>query len=518
MLKKKANLYFFGLALLVIGLPVSEFLMSISIMILALAWLIDGPKSRQFNMFYRNKLAWSSVILFVVPLVSLLWTQNMGAGLHDLRIKLPLLLVPFLVAPFSINKKQYYILLGLLVGSTFVGSIILYVNYLIHLKGNISNIREASIFISHIRFSLIIDICIFILLYAAIQFRNVYSILCLAMSFWLIYFVFFLGSGNGFIGLVVIIVFGLIILMLKKSNRKVGIAAIGLLSAFILYTIALSITSYASHFIAKEDPYNNVKPKNKKGAGYYSKPRDFQLENGFYIYRNISNSELEREWKKVSQDKYYELDAKGQTINGTIVRYLTSKALPKDSVGIHQLTENDIRNIELGYYHFEQASWNNLKLRIDQFFYQMMAFQYKGDPGNKPFLQRLFYWKGALSLISENFWFGVGAGDLQDEFNAFFASELQSLNSDYWHHTHNQYLTYFVVAGVFAFFIFIGAVIYPFVLFIKRDWILAMAQLVLLISFISEDTLETQPGVTMYVVFIGLGIAYFNSKKNGVST
>ena len=158
----------------------------------------------------------------------------------------------------------------------------------------------------------------------------------------------------------------------------------------------------------------------------------------------------------------------------------------------------------------------HLQLRIDQFFYQLMAFQYKGDPGNKPFMQRLFYWKAAVSIISEHPLIGVGAGDLQHAFDAYFKNELSELTSEYWYHTHNQYLTYFVIAGIFAFLLFIISVLYPFILFLKQDLILALAQLVLLMSFITEDTLETQPGVTMYVLFIALGIALFNSEKKDV--
>ena len=73
---RKADLYFYGLALMAIGLPVSEFLMSLSMFLLAIAWLLNGPKKIQLSAFKKNKLAWSGVILFLIPFVSLLWTSD----------------------------------------------------------------------------------------------------------------------------------------------------------------------------------------------------------------------------------------------------------------------------------------------------------------------------------------------------------------------------------------------------------------------------------------------------------
>ena len=513
MLRKKANLYYSGLVLMAIGLPVSEFLMSISVMILALAWLINGPKKLQWQSVISNKLVWSGIVLFIIPLISMLWTSDYEYSLHDLRIKLPLLLVPFFVASYSISEKQFHILLALLIGSTFVGSVIVFSNYHLNLQDSLENLRDVSIFISHIRFSLIIDICIFILFYAAFQWKNLYSIIAIAMAAWFVYFIFFLGSGNGFIGLLSIIVFGLVYLLINYPNTKIKYGVIVLFLLYCSYILYLSISSYTSHFVVKDDPYNKVLIEDDNR--YYSLTKDFQLENGFYIWRNIANSQLSREWKSLSGDQFHELDVKGQPIQGTIIRYLTSKGLSKDSLGIHQLTKQDMLNIQNGQANYKQEDWNNLQFRIDQFFYQLMAFYYKRDPDNKPILQRIFYWKGAVSIIKENPVLGVG-GDIQNEFNAYFKNETSELGDKYWLHSHNQYLTYFVVAGIFGFIGFMWAVFYPFRIYLKENIILTLAQTVMLISFITEDTLETQPGVTMYVLFLALGITLLNNKKDSL--
>ncbi len=512
MLIKKADLYFAGLSLMAIGLPVSEFLMSLSYMIIALAWLIDGPKKKQWNDFKSNKLAWAGVSLFLIPFVTLLWTSDYDYALHDLRIKLPLLLVPFLISSYSISQKQFYILLGLLIGSTFVGSVILYINYYLNLDGKLVNLRDVSIFISHIRFSLIIDICIFILFYAAIRWKNIYSLIATGMAMWFVYFIFFLGSGNGFVGLLTVLVFSIILLLKKSPYRKLSYGVLALFIGFTSYIIYLGQAAYRSHYVVKKEHYNDFKPIKAEEITFYSLPNNNQLENGYYIWRNVSNPEIIKEWRAIGDSSYYEMDKKGQPILGTLIRYLTSKALSKDSVGIHQLNESDIINIQNGDYHYKQHQWNNLQFRIDQFFYQIMAFNIQEDPGNKPFVQRYYYWKGAFSIIKQYPLFGVGAGDIQHSLTTYFKNEASELGSEYRHHTHNQYLSYFIISGVFGFLLFLWAVFYPLKLS-KQNEILMFAQLILLISFISEDTLETQPGVTLYVLFLALAIALYKGNS-----
>jgi len=512
MLIKKADLYFLGLGVMAIGLPVSEFLMSLSYMIIALAWLIDGTKKRQWNDFKNNKLAWSGVLLFLIPLIAFFWSSNLDYALSDLRIKLPLLLIPFLISSYTLSTKKFHILLGLLIGSTFVGSVILFINYHLKLEGNLVNLRDVSIFISHIRFSLIIDICIFILFYAAIKWKNIYSLVAIGMSIWFIYFLFFLGSGNGFIGLLTVLLFSIVLLLVRSPYRKLSYVVLALFIVFSSYILFLGKASYQSHFVVKNEVYNTDSAI-VLGATRFSLLEDKQLENGYYIWRNVSNKELIREWGKLSEPAYYEYDTKGQPILGTLVRYLTSKALTKDSLGIHQLNAKDIENIQQGNYHFEQYRWNNLQFRIDQLFYQLMAYYYQDDPGNKPFLQRYYYWKGGVSIIKEHPFFGVGTGDIQDSLNDYFKNEVSEMGSEFRHHTHNQYLSYFITSGVFGFLLFLWAVFYPLKLNRKHSKILLLAHIVLLISFITEDTLETQPGVTLYVLFIALAIALYNGNK-----
>ena len=57
---------------------------------------------------------------------------------------------------------------------------------------------------------------------------------------------------------------------------------------------------------------------------------------------------MRNEWNKISNLDYDGRDKMGNKIKYTIIRYLTSKGLRKDSAGIAKLTTEDIHLIEEG--------------------------------------------------------------------------------------------------------------------------------------------------------------------------
>ncbi len=132
--KYKHYLYFISMAFMAIGLPVSKFLLSLSIFGLASAWLLSGPKKTQWKTFYQNKLVWITISIFLIEVIGLATTSNYDYAFSQLRIKLPLLLVPFFIASVKFSDEEYSSLLALFVGSTFVGSIICFFNYQLNLK------------------------------------------------------------------------------------------------------------------------------------------------------------------------------------------------------------------------------------------------------------------------------------------------------------------------------------------------------------------------------------------------
>ena len=92
------QIYLFGLALMVIGLPLSNFLMSISQMILGANWLIEGNYKNKLQRFWNNKPSVVVCSIFLLHVLGMAYTSDFTYGLNDLRIKSPLFILPFIIA------------------------------------------------------------------------------------------------------------------------------------------------------------------------------------------------------------------------------------------------------------------------------------------------------------------------------------------------------------------------------------------------------------------------------------
>ncbi len=109
--------------------------------------------------------------------------------------------------------------------------------------------------------------------------------------------------------------------------------------------------------------------------------------------------------------------------------------------------------------------------------------------------------------------FGVGTGDIQDSFNKMYIDTQSKLNPEWRLRCHNQYLAIAVAFGFFGLLIFIFYLVYPAITLRKKlHYLYWPFFLIVLLSFITEDTLETQSGVTFFVFFNTLFLWLASSK------
>ncbi|MFN6083634.1 MAG: O-antigen ligase family protein, partial [Fluviicola sp.] len=107
--------------------------------------------------------------------------------------------------------------------------------------------------------------------------------------------------------------------------------------------------------------------------------------------------------------------------------------------------------------------------------------------------------------------FGVGSADVQDAFKAKYANYSFGLSKDFWNRAHNQYLTVLISSGIIGFILFLliwFAIIRTS--FKSKHYLFALLTVIVLSSFLSEDTLESQTGVTIAAFLIG---AFINFSK-----
>lgn len=512
------NIYLTGLVLLGICLPVSLFGMSVSIFILSGNWILEGDFIRKFKIVREKK---SIIAFFAILLIHLLWlvnTTDFNYGFRDIQVKLPLLALPLIVGTSRpVTSNQLKIILQFFIVSVFVATLIS-TAVLAGAGPEITDIREISLFISHIRFSLMINVAIFSLGYFLYGKEIKHSILetilyCIVMA-WLITFLFLLQSLTG-IGIFLIISFvSAIVMVMKLSNFMLRYFIILLLVTLPLLLMATISRAVMKFYDIEEFNPGTIEKATANGNPYFHDFNNRQVENGNYIWLFVCEKELENEWNRRSEWNYTGMDKKEQYIKYTLIRYLTSKGYRKDSLGICRLTSEDISLIEDGTANFRFRKQSGLDILLYKLIWQIDVYKKGGNPSGHSVTQRLEYLKTAVEIIKQNFWFGVGTGDVLMAFDNQYEKSNSMLSREWRFRAHNQFVTFLLTFGIFGFLFSMVALFYP--VFAERkqnDYLFMMFFLIALLSMLNEDTLETHAGITFFSYFYALFLFTGNKSR-----
>ncbi|MFH0896397.1 MAG: O-antigen ligase family protein [Bacteroidota bacterium] len=88
-------------------------------------FLLEGHFKEKWNLWKKNKFLWLIITFYILHLFGMLNTSNTESGFFDLQIKLPLLLLPFILsAPNEFVKKKsnfvvYAFIIGNLIASVY---------------------------------------------------------------------------------------------------------------------------------------------------------------------------------------------------------------------------------------------------------------------------------------------------------------------------------------------------------------------------------------------------------------
>ena len=148
--------YLLGLLMVAVGLTLSPFLMGMSQFWLVIVWVVDGICTKSFKekltRFWHNKAAVLLVAFYLMHVVGLLWTSDFQYAMKDLRVKLPILVMPLVVSGMEpLDRKRFNFVMLVYVLSVFVATLF---SFSIYVRHDYTDIREISRFISHIRFCL----------------------------------------------------------------------------------------------------------------------------------------------------------------------------------------------------------------------------------------------------------------------------------------------------------------------------------------------------------------------------
>jgi O-antigen ligase len=116
---------------------------------------------------------------------------------------------------------------------------------------------------------------------------------------------------------------------------------------------------------------------------------------------------------------------------------------------------------------------------------------------------RLMSQEMGWNVLKNNFWFGVGVGDVKDKVKKQYDDLHPEIEYSQQFEPHNQFLFTAVGVGIVGTTFLIFALMLIFFQHKNyRKWIVSCVFIILLSSFISETTLEIQIGTTLFLFLI----------------
>ena len=404
--KAHNTVVFFLLFVLIASIFFSKFILSASMIFLfALSifhigkrpgyFYINPRLTEIFRRWYNHKAYFWMTWIFLVPVITGLWSENIQEWVWRCRTHVPFIILPFVFLSLpKLDRKMYHQLMSLMTiiaFSTAVWVLLQYFNNSEHILDRIKVGKAMPTPINHIRYSLLIAYAVFTSLYLYLnRFHWRYkweSYIWIGIAISLFIFMHFLGVRSGIFSF-----YG---------------------TAFILILIRLIRSRFS--------------------------------------YRNM------------------------MLVFGLMI-------IPVMAV---QLVPS-LRH-KLSY-----MRWD-----IGQYF--------EGKDHHSSDARRIISLKGGIEVFKKAPILGVGAGDLKHEMKKFY----QTTNIEQSYFPHNQFIFVLAGTGILGILIFLLAIIQPLVYDRAYDLLpLISVQLIVLISFMVENTLETSIGVAIYAFFICLGFKY----------
>lgn len=510
------KLFLLGMLCMAIGLPTSRFLMSLSFLLSGLGWFAIPNRWERFKNFFTWNSAAIFILCYAVLLMSLLWTDNLSYAWKDARVKMPLLFIPWMYYTRPKLSRFWFLnIIKAFILATLVSCLSACINWLKFKWGyfdqDLTDLRQISRFIDHIRLSLMIALSSLFLLFKGHEFKWGKMTQYLLIIFFLV----FLVSTQYFTGLLAFFVSVLCIVLLRvKRLRKFwAVTLISLLCAGLTITSIISFREYKSVFAIAESEINENQKLSHDGNYLESFAENLEAENGYLVYWNIQKKEIEQEWNKRSSLTIYDDDLSGNKLYHTLLRFISSKGLIKDGESVRALTDKEVKSIEKGTPNVRYLEISGFSKRINQIMYQFKWYLSGGNPSGHSLTQRLEFLKAGWHIFKRNPYLGVGSGDLKDAFNDEYLKGNTRLDVEYQKRTHNQFATFFITYGI------VGASLLFIIVFtavrkssLRTSLYFLSFALVFTISCFNEDTLETQAGVSFFAFFFSL-LLYARNEK-----
>ena len=509
------GVYVGGLALIAASLPLSVYFLSVGQLLIAGNWILQGRFPEKLRRFVANKPALVFASVYLLYVIGFFYSSDASFAISTLKSKLPLFSLVFLIAsspPLARGTKKWL----LLVFSASITALSL-ISVGLLLWGDVSDYRELSPFVSHIRVGLMTALSVVVLGWLALGKGSegvfdgglqkmpggtrYWRPALLVLATWHLVYLFMLQSLSGIIALVaVLVILGLrAIVSGSRFQRIVSAIALSVLAMLVGGTL---YWGWSRVTLDHREDTGRLETHTELGNPYEHDTSSTFRENGYLVYVYIAPEELKQAWEHRSALDFMGQDQRGQELRYTLFRFMTSRGLRKDAVGLAQLTAEEIRAVEDGVANVNYLHWPGLLIRIHQTFWEISEFRREGKPEGHTLSQRMEYWKAASEAIGSSPWFGWGTGDYllamqygleRIESRLEFRSHMKP---------HNQYLSMLVLFGFVGLSWFLFAVFYPAYRLGGFHHLPFLAFFVIfMVSLFIDDTMETQAGLTFFVFF-----------------
>lgn len=527
--------FLFGIAVLLAVMPFSKYVISVSQFIIAGAWLagrmdFDWLTSRFFSTgrlraalmllpwilwqmlltllrgivdLWRNRPAFIFASLLLLHVAGMAYTSDFGSGLKDIRIKVPLFLLPLLLATSEpIGKRGFRNFLLIFILALTVGTIINTVKISYY---QYADVREVARHVSHIILGLQIALSLFLILFLVFrdaQLHRLWKALLTVIFFWQLFYLFYTQSFTGIAVFFITLPLQFLIILFRRRSLllRASLAAVIIL---ITGGVAIYLTGVIRDFnYRKPVDFSRLEPLSPRGNPYTHNPRSTEYENGNPVWIYIQMEEMREEWNKRSPYQYDSLNKKGEIVAFTLIRFLASKELRRDAGGVQALSEEEVQAIERGIPNVIGLHPWSIRSRIYELLWGYKHYRETGDPSGLTLMQRFEYWKASFGIIARSPWFGVGTGDVEKAFDRQYVQMQTKLEPDKRWRSHNQFLSILVAFGVTGLVWFLIALFWPPIrMGFLKDYFFVTFLIIGLLAMMVENTLETQTGVTFFTFF-----------------
>jgi hypothetical protein len=461
-----------------VGMIFSHALMSFAMVFMAIRFVL-ADKSRIKS--YSKDVLIAVFSFFALICLGMIWSGGGSEAWKQLEKSLPFLIVPLYLMNLDLQeRKNLKIYAWVYILSLFVATLIGMFNFL-----TIENpdVRTIMPFCSHIRFALHLTLASsFIVVYCIQNKKPLFLLLALWFEAYMILTSALTGVVISFVVLFFIIP---TYFLFKKKNKTAFAIFISVFSLFVFAIISCLSYYYKDYFV----------PKNGEVK------ENMIIENGNYIFDKVDYSQMQDGVEKyLKEDRNAVCKSKeGEFLYVDIaIRYLNSKGYEKNLKGWEKLSSKDIDNIKNGIPNYVYAQKIPLKSRLYSTFYEIEAYKKEHKVKGSSLIQKIELWENSLLIIKNNLLIGVGTGKAPQELK----KQLQSIDSplaDTNMRTHNQYFSIVFSYGILGFLVWIGFLLYPmFKLSLNKNPYYIIFLAIMLISFLSEDTLDNQAGIMMY--------------------